>query len=70
MDERVGRTKGFGFVTFETEAEAQNAIKGLDGKVFYLPYINSLLHALGSFLLLFLTIFLFIWLMIICFLSV
>ncbi|KAL2896749.1 Organelle RRM domain-containing protein 6 chloroplastic [Bienertia sinuspersici] len=33
MDNRIGRTKGFGFVTFETEVEAQNAIKALNGKI-------------------------------------
>lgn len=33
MDSKTGRTKGYGFVTFETEAEAQNAIKVFHGKV-------------------------------------
>lgn len=33
MDSKTGRTKGYGFVTFETEAEAQNAIKVFHGKI-------------------------------------
>jgi len=39
MDPRTGRTKGFGFVKFETEAEAQNAVKGLNGRVIPLSLI-------------------------------
>ncbi|CAM8909963.1 unnamed protein product [Rhodiola kirilowii] len=32
MDTKTRRPKGFGFVTFGTEDEAQKAIKGLNGK--------------------------------------
>ncbi|KAL8089741.1 hypothetical protein AgCh_039290 [Apium graveolens] len=32
MDERTQRPKGFGFVTFETEVEAQNALKAMNGR--------------------------------------
>jgi len=31
-DRMSGRSRGFGFVTMSTEAEAQAAIEGLDGK--------------------------------------
>lgn len=33
-DRETGRSKGFGFVTFETEEEAQAAIEQLDGQDF------------------------------------
>ena len=32
MDRETGRSKGFGFVEMETEADAQAAINALDGK--------------------------------------
>jgi RNA recognition motif-containing protein len=32
MDRMTGRPRGFGFVTMSTEAEAQAAIEGLNGK--------------------------------------
>jgi cold-inducible RNA-binding protein len=32
MDRESGRSKGFGFVEFSTEEEAQAAVKGMDGK--------------------------------------
>jgi len=31
MDRESGRSKGFGFVTFESDESAQNAIENLDG---------------------------------------
>lgn len=31
-DRESGRSRGFGFVTFETPEEAQAAIEGMDGK--------------------------------------
>ncbi|XP_008807741.1 glycine-rich RNA-binding protein 4, mitochondrial-like [Phoenix dactylifera] len=33
-DARTKRTKGYGFVTYESEAEAQKAIKAMDGRIF------------------------------------
>uniref|UniRef100_A0A7N0ZZG4 RRM domain-containing protein n=1 Tax=Kalanchoe fedtschenkoi TaxID=63787 RepID=A0A7N0ZZG4_KALFE len=33
LDQRTRRPKGFGFVTFGSEDEAQKAIKGLDGRI-------------------------------------
>jgi len=45
MDPRTGRTKGFGFVKFQTEAEAQNAVKGLNGRVISKPLHFSLVNA-------------------------
>nr|GMD26762.1 cold-inducible RNA-binding protein [Ipomoea batatas] len=33
IDHRTQRPKGFGFVTFESETDAQNALKALNGKV-------------------------------------
>ncbi|KAL9227200.1 hypothetical protein vseg_002922 [Gypsophila vaccaria] len=33
MDSQTGRTKGFGFVTYENESEAQNAVKALNGRI-------------------------------------
>jgi RNA recognition motif-containing protein len=32
MDRETNRSKGFGFVEFSTDDEAQAAIKGMDGK--------------------------------------
>ncbi|KAL2925905.1 Glycine-rich RNA-binding protein 4 mitochondrial [Bienertia sinuspersici] len=51
MDNRIGRTKGFGFVTFETEVEAQNAIKALNGKVLIFPFliVTPFILLLGQF---------------------
>jgi len=42
-DNQTGRPKGFGFVKYSSEAEAQKAVKAMDGRVFallncYLPY--------------------------------
>jgi len=34
FDRMSGRSKGFGFVTFETDEEAQKAIEMFDGKEF------------------------------------
>jgi RNA recognition motif-containing protein len=47
-DNQTGRPKGFGFVKYSSEEEAQKAAKAMDGRVFallncYLPYN---LHAL------------------------
>lgn len=50
MDKRTGRTKGFGFVTFETEVEAQNAIKALNGKVCFSPGLAILSGCLVVYL--------------------
>ncbi|KAJ8631679.1 hypothetical protein MRB53_025002 [Persea americana] len=33
MDQRTQRPKGFGFVTFESEMEAQRALKAMDGRI-------------------------------------
>nr|GMD24978.1 cold-inducible RNA-binding protein [Ipomoea batatas] len=33
IDHRTQRPKGFGFVTFESETDAQNALKALNGKI-------------------------------------
>ncbi|KAG2673540.1 hypothetical protein I3843_13G084600 [Carya illinoinensis] len=32
-DPRTQRPKGFGFVTFDSEVEAQNALKAMNGKL-------------------------------------
>ncbi|KAA8543951.1 hypothetical protein F0562_021872 [Nyssa sinensis] len=32
-DRRTQRPKGFGFVTFESEVEAQNALKAMNGRI-------------------------------------
>lgn len=34
VDPRTQRPKGFGFVTFESDVDAQNALKAMNGKVF------------------------------------
>lgn len=34
MDEKTGKSKGFGFVEMPLQEEAKNAIKKLNGKVF------------------------------------
>ena len=31
LDRDTGRSRGFGFVTFENDGDAENAMKGLDG---------------------------------------
>ncbi|MED6181840.1 hypothetical protein PIB30_023049 [Stylosanthes scabra] len=33
MDSRTGRTKGFGFVSYQSEDEALKAIKALNGRI-------------------------------------
>ncbi|XP_077216211.1 small RNA-binding protein 11, chloroplastic-like [Tasmannia lanceolata] len=33
MDQRTLRPKGFGFVTYESEVEAQKAVKAMDGRI-------------------------------------
>ncbi|XP_058099098.1 uncharacterized protein LOC131243624 isoform X2 [Magnolia sinica] len=33
-DRRTQRPKGFGFVTYESEVEAQKALKAMDGRIF------------------------------------
>ena len=45
MDPRTGRTKGYGFVKFQVEEEAQNAVKGLNGRVISKPLHFSLVNA-------------------------
>ncbi|TVU47505.1 hypothetical protein EJB05_07108, partial [Eragrostis curvula] len=32
-DNQTGRVKGFGFVTYSSQAEAEKAIKAMDGRV-------------------------------------
>jgi hypothetical protein len=32
-DRETGRSRGFGFVTFGSEADAEAALQGMDGKV-------------------------------------
>ena len=32
-DRETGRSKGFGFITFGSEADAEAALQGMDGKV-------------------------------------
>ena len=34
MDRETGRSRGFGFITFQEEAAAQNAISQMDGQEF------------------------------------
>ncbi len=31
-DRETGRSKGFGFITFESQDQAERAVKGMDGK--------------------------------------
>ncbi|KAI3782359.1 hypothetical protein L2E82_12404 [Cichorium intybus] len=33
VDSRTQRPKGFGFVTFESDVDAQNALKAMNGKI-------------------------------------
>ena len=42
-DRETGRSRGFGFVTFGSEADAEAALQGMDGKV----YLVSLNYRLG-----------------------
>ncbi|XP_062172467.1 uncharacterized protein LOC133878005 [Alnus glutinosa] len=39
-DPRTERPKGFGFVTYESEAEAQKALKAMNGRVFSLSSLK------------------------------
>lgn len=46
MDPIAGRPKGFGFVTFETEEEAHNAVNALNcrivqGKLIFVEFAND-----------------------------